>query len=159
MCPRRALLEEEARKPHLEWDALSGQTQWGGKGLDMVGEYSQAHEKQARGKQPLPAQALLETKGEMVGLKFPTRCRGLWRADQLLLIHSFHLKKHQFWLDEMRTWGIPSRSGQRNHGLTVLVGRSAVGQSSRWEPSSVGSGCSGWVCSGGQPHWDPRAMF
>lgn len=43
----------------------------------MVGEYSQAHEKQARGKQPLPAQALLETKGEMVGLKFPTRCRGL----------------------------------------------------------------------------------
>lgn len=45
--------------------------------MAMVGEYSEDHEKQAREQTTLPAQALLETKGEMVGLKFPTRCRGI----------------------------------------------------------------------------------
>lgn len=82
------------------------------KSLDiMVDEYSQDHEKQAKSQTTLPAQTLLETKGEMFDLKFPTRCRGLWRADQLLLINSFRLKKHQFWLDKMRTWGVWSKSG------------------------------------------------
>lgn len=58
-------------------------------------------------------------------------------ADQLLLLYYYYyyivLKSTSFWLDEMRTWGVLSRSTVENESFLTVLGGEQWSEAEIWK--------------------------